>query len=208
MKIIGITGASGSGKTTASEILSKREDVRIIDADKVAKSLNLPGTDYMLAIENAFGKDVFHSDGNLNRKKLASLIYREKESREMLNSLTFKYVVDEILKKLEIYKKDNINFIVIDAALLIESGLDKYCDIIVALVAEDDLKVKRMCKRDNIDEETAISRLKIQHNNEYYIKRADYCIENSKNYDLKSKIEEVLDHILKKYKSIENEKQK
>ena len=202
MKIIGITGASGSGKTTASEILSKREDVRIIDADKVAKSLNLPGTDYMLAIENAFGKDVFHSDGNLNRKKLASLIYREKEPREMLNSLTFKYVVDEILKKIEIYKKDNINFIVIDAALLIESGLDKYCDIIVALVAEDDLKVKRMCKRDNIDEETAISRLKIQHNNEYYIKRADYCIENSKNYDLKSKIEEVLDHILKKDKDI------
>ena len=198
MKIIGITGASGSGKTTTSEILNKREDAKIIDADKVAKSLNIPGTDYMNDIRNVFGEKVLLENGHLNRKELAKIIYSDKKARENLNSLTFKYVVDEILKTIEKYKETDINFIIVDAPLLIESGLNKYCDYVIALIADDNLKIKRICKRDNIDKETAIKRLKIQHDNSYYIDNSDFYIENTEDYNLEKRINEILDLVIKK----------
>ena len=193
MKIIGITGASGSGKTTATEILNKRHDIKIIDADKIAKSLNIPGTEYMKSIKNVLGEKVILENGHLNRKELARIIYNDKGAREELNNLTFKYVVDEILIKLEELKKLDINFIIIDAPLLIESGLNKYCDFVIALIADDELKIKRICRRDNIDEETAKKRLKIQHDNSFYIDNSDFYIENSEYYNLEGKINEILD---------------
>ena len=198
MKIIGITGASGSGKTTTSEILNKRKDVKIIDADKVAKSLNLPGTDYMINIKSVFGDKIIFENGHLNRKELAKIIYNDENARKKLNALTFKYVVGEIVNKIEEYKKQNYNFIIIDAPLLIESGLNKYCDFVIALIADDNLKIKRICKRDNIDRQTAISRLKIQHDNSYYIENADFYIENTEDYNLEERINEILDIEIKK----------
>ena len=92
MKIIGITGSSGSGKTTLSKILNERDDVRVIDADKVVKELSVPGTEYLNAIKETFGEEVFLEDGNLNRKKLAKKIYNDNVARENLNKLTFNYV--------------------------------------------------------------------------------------------------------------------
>ena len=68
MKIIGITGTSGSGKTTLSKILNEREDVKLIDADMVLREMSVPGTEYLNAIKNTFGKEYFFEDGNLNRK--------------------------------------------------------------------------------------------------------------------------------------------
>ena len=177
MKIIGITGASGSGKTTATEILNKRHDIKIIDADKIAKTLNIPGTEYMKSIKNVFGEKVILENGHLNRKELARIIYNDKGAREKLNNLTFKYVVDEILIKLEELKKLDINFIIIDAPLLIESGLNKYCDFVIALIADDELKIKRICKRDKLDENTAKKRLSIQQSNSFYIQNSDFYIE-------------------------------
>lgn len=191
MKIIGITGSSGAGKTTLSKILNERKDVKVIDADKVVRELNIPGTEYMKAIRQTFGIEVFLDDGNLNRKKLASKIYNDNKSRENLNSLTFKYVVDEILRRIKNIKDENINIVVIDAPLLFESGLEKCCDAVVALIADKKLKIKRICKRDNIDEETAEKRLDIQQDDDYYIKRADYVIINKENCDLKSEIDKI-----------------
>ena len=69
MKVIGVTGSSGSGKTTLSSILSKKDDIEIIDADKVSKELVVPGNPYLKAIEETFGSDILLDDGNLDRKK-------------------------------------------------------------------------------------------------------------------------------------------
>lgn len=198
MKIIGITGSSGSGKTTLSKILNEREDVKVIDADKIVKEMSVPGTDYLNAIKEQFGKEVFFEDGNLNRKALASKIYSESSAREELNKLTFRYVVDEMLYRIKqiTLNETNIEFVVIDAPLLLEAGLDDVCDYVVALVADFDLKVKRICKRDNIDEETAKSRLNIQNEDSFYIKKADFVIHNSENSDLKIEIEKIFEKII------------
>ena len=191
MKIIGITGSSGSGKTTLSKMLNEREDVIVIDADKVVKQMSVPGTKYLNSIKEAFGDDILLENGYLNRKLLANKIYNDNESREKLNSLTFKYVVEEILQRIENVKDEKIKTIVIDAPLLFESGLEKCCDFVVALIADKELKIKRICQRDNIDEKTAESRLNIQQEDSYYTQRADYAITNKENYDLKGEIDKI-----------------
>ena len=139
MKIIGITGTSGTGKTTLSNILSKRNDIKIIDADKVAKKLSQIGSDYLLAIRYTLGNDVFLEDGNLNRKALAEKIYTSEDALEKLNILTFDHVVKEILCEIENTKNEDIKFIVIDAPLLFESELDKKCDYTISLIAKKEL---------------------------------------------------------------------
>ena len=91
--------------------------------------------------------------------------------------------------------KNAIRFAIIDAPLLFESGLDKCCDYVIALVADEELKVRRICKRDNIDEETAKSRLKIQNIDSYYTEKADFVIINTENCDLKEKVDKILENI-------------
>ena len=197
MNIIGITGSSGSGKTTLSKILNEREEVKVIDADRIVKEMSVPGTDYLNAINEKIGAEVFFEDGNLNRKALAAKIYSDNSAREELNKLTFKYVVDEMLARIKYttLNETNIKIVVIDAPLLFEAGLDKVCDYVVALVADKELKIKRICQRDNIDEKTAESRLNIQNEDEFYTSKADFVIINSKDCDLKNEIEKVLKEI-------------
>ena len=88
LNIIGITGSSGSGKTTLSKILNEREEVKVIDADRIVKEMSVPGTDYLNAINEKFGTEVFFEDGNLNRKALAAKIYSDNSAREELNKLS------------------------------------------------------------------------------------------------------------------------
>ncbi len=198
MKVIGITGSSGSGKTTLSKILNEREDVKVINADEVVRELSVPGTEYLNAIKDTFGQEVFFEDGNLNRKKLAKKIYNDNVSRENLNKLTFNYVVKEIISRVINIDSEKVKFAIIDAPLLFESGLNKCCDYVISLIADFDLKVRRICKRDNIDEQTAKSRLNIQNEDEFYIQKSDFVIHNSENNDLNKEIEKIFKEILKK----------
>ncbi len=192
MKVIGVTGSSGSGKTTLCQILSEKEGVKLIDADKVVREMSVPNTKYLNAIKETFGKEIFFEDGNLNRKLLGNKIYNDNNSLKKLNNLTFKYVVNEIIERIEKSKKENIQYLIIDAPLLFESKLDKYCDYVIALIADTNLKIKRICKRDNIDEKTARSRLNIQHEDYYYIEKADFVIENNEECNLKEKVDSIL----------------
>lgn len=191
MRVIGITGSSGSGKTTLSKILNEREDVIVIDADEVVKEMSIPGTEYLNDIKITFGSDILLENGDLDRKSLANIIYKDNKARESLNSLTFKYVAKEMLDRIKKIEDPKIKIAVIDAPLLFEAGLDKYCDSVVVLIADKKLKIKRICKRDNIDEKTAESRLNIQQDDFYYKKRADFAIVNNENCDLKAEINKI-----------------
>lgn len=200
MKVIGITGSSGSGKTTLSKILNNRNDIKIINADEVVKELSVPGTEYFNAIKETFGQDVFCEDGNLNKKKLARRIYNNDIDRENLNKLTFNYVVKEIISRIINVNLKEIKFVILDAPLLFESKLDRCCDYVIALVADFDLKVRRICERDNIDQETAKSRLKIQNEDSFYTEKSDFVIYNNENTDFKIEIEKIFKEILKNNK--------
>lgn len=191
MKVIGITGSSGSGKTTISELLGKRKDTKVINADKMAKSLTNVETEYFSEIKEAFQKDnILLENGDLNRVKLADLIYHDKASLEKLNQITFKHLLPKIAQEIQ-NVDETIKLIVIDAPLLFESELDKFCDATIAVETTQDVKIKRICERDKILEKVAKDRLRIQKSNEFYTQNADYVIENSENTSFETLQQEV-----------------
>lgn len=191
MKIIGITGSSGSGKSTITQILGKEIKAKTIYADKVVKKLQQKGNEYLSEIIKLFGKDYLTKEGELNREKLAKTIFEDAKKRESLNELTKKYVAEEIKNQI---KEADFEYIIIDAPLLIETELHNCCDTIIAVVSKREEQIKRICIRDNISKEKALERINAQPSNEFYKKNANYIVENNGgNYnELVGRIRELL----------------
>lgn len=178
MKIIGITGSSGSGKSFICEVLlNKYDDVVIVDADKIARKMSNIGTLYYKEVVNMFGEGIVKENLEIDRKLLAEIIFNDDEKRQELNSITFKYVVDEIKNKIKLNSDKNI--IVIDAPLLFESGLDKICDITLGVISNEDIKINRICLRDDLSIKQAKDRLKVQLSDEALKEKCNYIIENN-----------------------------
>lgn len=177
MNIIGITGSSGAGKSTICDILEKEYEVKIINADKVAKRLSKRGTKYINEITAKFGSDILDDNGELQRRKLAEIIYTNPQKRKELNTCTFKYIRKEIQK--EISEERKMSTIIIDAPLLFECELDKLCDYVVGIISKKELQIERIMARDNINYEHAIKRLSAQEQNSFYLRKCNEVIENN-----------------------------
>ena len=197
MKVIGITGPSGAGKTTLTSILKENYNTYSIDADEVARKLSSDNkTEYFKEMVKLFGKEVVNTDKSLDRKKIASIIYNNQEKRRKLNKLTFYYVVNNINEQIEKETTNDYQFIAIDVPLLYEAKMEKICDIVIAVVAEDEEKILRICKRDNISKEIAKKRLEIQNNNEFFVKKADFVIHNDGSIEnLEKSLKEIIEKL-------------
>ena len=209
--VIGITGSSGAGKGTVCEILQRKYKAKIISADKIAKNLSQKETAYLTEIVKNFGQEILLENGELNRRKLADIIYNSEEKREILNNCTFKYICKEIEKQIkeytDIYKKEKLNncvyslknnelIIAIDAPLLFEANAQNMCNITIAVISQNkETQINRIINRDNIDKSHAIARINAQKSNDFYINKCNYTIINdNKLLDLETQI----DYILKK----------
>ncbi len=191
MKIIGITGNSGSGKSTVSKMISENYNAKIIDADRIAKETTKNNGEYLQAIRQAFGEDVIKNN-ELDRKKLADIVFSNKKEKEKLDSLTFGYIVKEIKNELEANQRLDYKYIILDVPLLFESRLDELCDYTIGVIAPKTEKIKRICKRDNLSEEKALQRLNNQENDEFYIKKCDFIIENVDNEKTAKRVNEII----------------
>ena len=177
MKVIGITGNTGSGKSTISKIIEKNYNGIIIDADRIAREMSENQSEYLKEIENQFGKEIIEysrqdkkQEKKLNRKKLADIVFCDKTAKARLDKITFKYVVKEIEKRLEDAKNEKkYSYIVLDVPLLFESKLNEECDYTIGVIAKKEEKIDRICKRDNISRQKALERLSSQPENEFYI---------------------------------------
>ena len=176
MKIIGITGSSGSGKSTISKIIADELNAKLIIADEVVKIMQKPNEKYYKKIVKLVGKDYLDEKGYLNRTKLANLIFEDAKIRNKLNKLTNKYVVSEIKAQV---KSSNLEYVIIDAPLLIESKLNKICNLTIVVIADYDTKIERICTRDEIEKDMAKVRLNAQPNDDFYKENVDYVIENN-----------------------------
>jgi len=199
LKIIGITGTSGAGKTTVCNIIEKQYNAKRIDADKIAKELSKPGTEYFKEIVEYFGTDILNvgvapqGDPQINRKKLADIVFNNKSKREILNQITEKHVVKKINEEIEELSKTE-KLIILDVPLLFESGLDKKCNITIGVIAKENLKIQRICKRDGIDEKLAKQRIDALKSDEFLKENCTHIITNEGDIE---EIKKQIDLILK-----------
>lgn len=191
MKIIGITGNSGSGKSTISKLISKNYEAKIIDADKIAKEMTKNNGEYLQAIRRAFGNDVIKNN-ELDRKKLADIVFLNRAEKEKLDGLTFEYVVEEIKKELEVNQNLDYQYIILDVPLLFESKLDKLCDYTIGVIANKTEKIKRICKRDKLSKEKALQRLNSQPNDEFFTKNCNTVINNENKEETIKMVNEIM----------------
>ena len=173
--ILGITGGTGTGKTSVCQFFKKHGFV-VIDSDIVARNVCQKGTDCLGEIVSIFGADILDADGNLKRKELGRIVFSDEKKLKVLNSITHKYIARSIKKTIEENEDKNI---LIDAPLLIEAGLDSICTKTLCVLADKDTRLKRIMQRDSLSAEDAKARIASQREDEFYISHCDFVIYNN-----------------------------
>lgn len=195
MKIIGICGRSGSGKSTVLEIIKKKFK-GCIDCDKVSREVTEKGSECLEELAVEFGNEILFSDGSLNRAKLGSIAFGSKEKTEKLNQITHKYILKRVETLIEEFSSNGEKVVFFDAPTLFESGLDKRCNYILAVSASDEKLISRIKSRDNKTETEVIKRLSSQYDEDFLKKNSNYLIENNGTlYELEKKAEEFLEKV-------------
>ncbi len=192
MKVIGLTGGTGSGKSVVSAFL-KQNGAYIIDADEIAHDIIAKGKPAYEEITSYFGGAILDENRNILRKKLGSIVFTNKEKLDFLNHCTHKYITQEIDRQIaeKKYQKEHC-CIVLDAPLLLEAKLENRCNEIWVVFAEEEVRARRIMERDTITYQEAKNRIGSQKNWEVYRQKADLILDNSKDLEyLKRQLESI-----------------
>lgn len=175
--IIGFTGMSGAGKTSILRHISS--DIAVVDCDKIARVVAAKGSECLEEIKAAFGNEVIAEDGGLNRKKLGSIVFADSAKNDLLKRIIYPYISYEVILRIRQAQNNGEGFIILDAPTLFESKINTLCNTVVSVVAEKEVVLGRICKRDSISLEQAQNRLASQQSKDFYIKSSDFIIENN-----------------------------
>ncbi len=178
MKKIGLTGGFGSGKTTVTAIFRKCK-VPVIDADEIARQVVKANSVTARRLRRAFGATFFDSRGALKRDKLATYVFENKSRLKKLNALTHPAILREINCQLKKYRKKKVPFVVIDAALLYEVGMEKEMDEVIVVWAPQTTRLERLARYRHTPKREAQRRIDQQWPLRKKRIWADYVIDNS-----------------------------
>ncbi|MEA5042247.1 MAG: L-threonylcarbamoyladenylate synthase [Oscillibacter ruminantium] len=173
--VLGLTGGTGAGKTSALKAI---EDLGGLALDCDAVYYELLNTDAGLraAIAEAFGAEVFNSNGTLNRKALGELVFGDSDRLDQLNDIVFRFLRPELERRIAAFQG---KLCALDAVNLFESGIDKLCDCTVAVTSPIEMRVRRIMERDGIDEKYARLRVSAQQQDDYYRDKCDRELSNT-----------------------------
>ena len=194
MHIFGITGTTGSGKTSVLEAF-RRKGALLLDCDRLYHDLLETSEGMLRELEDRF-PDAFEK-GRLVRKKLASIVFHNEATLADLNAITHRYVCEDVKRQLRAHAMSGGQIAVIDAVELISSGLGALCDCTIAVLAPETERMKRIMMRDGLTEEQALERIRAQKNDAYYRENCTYTVLNDGTFEqLSEKINQIMKEVL------------
>ena len=182
MRVLGLTGSIGSGKSHVSSYLASL-GARIVDGDRISHALTAPGGKALPAIRKAFGDAVFTADGTLNRRELGRLVFSSEDDRRRLNGVIQPMILDEIHLEMCQAEADGADVCVLDMPLLFEEHLEVLCDSTWCVFLPEDLQIQRIMERDHCTRQEALSRIHSQMDAREKAARADVVIDTSGSFE-------------------------
>lgn len=180
---VGLTGSIGVGKSFVGSVFVEL-GCHVLDADQTAREVVMPGTPGLQALTAAFGDEILHADGTLDRKKLGAVIFNDQSQRERLNQILHPFIIerqDEILNAWEAEDPEGIG--IVDAALMIESGGYRRFDKLIVVHCRPEVQLERLMLRDQLSRDEALRRINSQMPQEEKKKFADYLIDTSGGFE-------------------------
>ena len=195
MKVYGITGGAGTGKSEVIKMLQQNFGGCVIMSDEVARELMQKGNiSYQLIVEY-FGRDILMDDGEIDRKKLADHVFNNKEALETLNSMTHPYVKEEIRKLIaEAEASGECRFVALESAILLECGYEDICDEFWYVYTKPEIRRQRMKETRNYSDEKVDSVMRNQQPDEVFFEQCSFVIKNNTTLsDVYAQLKEKLD---------------
>ncbi len=199
MRVIGLTGGIGSGKSTVAHFLTEFGAV-IIDADKVGHEALLSGSSVSGEVVAAFDKEILLPDGNINRRELGRMVFSSSECLAKLNRIVHPWMYDTMKARIEDYRKQGVRVMVLDAAILLEAGWISLVDEVWVTVASPETVLRRLkAREDGLSEADALARIRRQMTNEERVKHADVVIDTDCSLEeVRTTVKKLWEDVLKR----------
>lgn len=179
-QVIGITGGIGCGKSVVMSILEEEYGAYVLLSDLVGHELMVPGAVNYNAIVETFGTEILLENGEIDRKKLGSIVFGNPEKLALLNSITHPNIMKEIRNRIDAALSDSAyQMVCLESALLFETELADYCDQTWYVYADEEVRINRLIAGRGYTREYCVSVMNKQKNEEYYRKKANVVIDNS-----------------------------
>ncbi|MCI0706762.1 MAG: dephospho-CoA kinase [Ignavibacteriae bacterium] len=196
---IGVTGGIGSGKSAVCAAF-ERLGVPVLYADAIAREISDTNAEVKRKIREVFGVDSYSRDGKLNRQYVASRVFTDKKLQKKLNALVHPKVREELEMRIGRVPLSS-PFVVVEAALIYEAGLDKMLDVVIVVDAEEDIRIRRVVERDGAEPEDVRRRIAAQWSQEKKRSRADIVIRNNgKLFELESQVQFLYTLFVQRYR--------
>jgi len=191
MKVIGLTGGIGSGKSTVSQFLAELGAV-ILNADEVGHEVFKPDTEIWRQVVAAFGRQILTPNGNIDRKKLGNIVFGNPESLSRLNQIMHPRMYALVKVQLEEYRRQGTRVVVLEAPLLLEAGWTPLVDEVWVTTAPEATVLKRLEERTGLSQAESLVRIRSQLSSAERVRQADVVINTDCDLDeLKSKVKEL-----------------
>lgn len=199
VKIVGITGGIGSGKSTVSKFIEEH-GYKVINSDKKAKKLYLENAELKKSLIKEFGPDFYLSDGNINKSYIESIVFGEddesKEKLSKLNRLVHPLVIQDNIDEIDRLVEEGEKIIFVESALIFEINMEEAYDYIICVFSDQDKAIERVLTRDNTTKDQILKRMQNQLSPQEKKKKSDFVINNNSTLEeLKKATEFVLDFI-------------
>jgi dephospho-CoA kinase len=191
MRVLGLTGGIGSGKSTVSQMFAEH-GAEVVDADQIAREVVVPGQPALQAIREAFGAAVIRPDGRLDRTRLGGMIFRDPAARARLNSITHPRIQERLQQEVEV-RRLREGVLILDIPLLYETGRADLVEAVIVVWVDRVTQLRRLIERAGLTANEAAQRLAAQMSLDEKRARADYVIDNTGSLDTtRQQVQEIV----------------